>query len=704
MVFSSEPYEPSLDDPAFQLPILSDPVSLLKEDLNTIEKHIFDQDIPTPIRQAKANNNNTSSGTCSGEVIKIGDIYSPAASLDGPPRPPVIETRRGKREDLKVEETLTPPNPTPTAKFVHSSNLVEEILNDPGIIFDTKPFDESTFFEEAFGDAGEKAMRQVEQETLIEADATARVAVPVMDFSKPKPPWDIPQAHSPTPMLANFRGSMGLELPRWPNQKLINDKLRWNPFPHDLAKVAVVEEAFQDDEVWKGIMNAPGDDEIIDTSSLTWKPPGLRILKEDEGDDDEIEPASFAKQEPQDLFALAKKRKMEIEQNAIETGRSSVTDPDFESRAANASQVRKNPTPKPIDSLVKIQNGKSERPGGLGLLMGEAWSLGNALDNFLEIRGTKKLKLTDSSYFANPCKEIQPQEAPTPGSPLNTALQLPTRKSPIAKIDPLPTPSIDPPATPPKVIISSNLFKDRALIKRIQSHLLDIIFIERDFTAHNTTAWMPNSVTRSPIASPLDSEADLIVSASTGIILTTLQKIKQKPLPGQKTKPAVRERLEKVSARYEQLIVLVSEGGDGTTNGLNENDCQALSEFIGFTLGLSSTIIVHFVGGGEETLAKWLVSSIIHHSPVGEYDLLEDETHWELFLRRAGMNAFAAQVIAAALKAPDGIDPQSPTKSGLFGLTAFVEMGLEQRIARFGAACGRRLLERVSAVVDARWE
>jgi hypothetical protein len=37
-------------------------------------------------------------------------------------------------------------------------------------------------------------------------------------------------------------------------------------------------------------------------------------------------------------------------------------------------------------------------------------------------------------------------------------------------------------------------------------------------------------------------------------------------------------------------------------------------------------------------------------------------------------------------------------------LTAFVEMAREQRIALLGKFCGRKLLERVSAVVDGMWE
>jgi len=49
-------YEPSFSDPVFDLPVLSDPDSLTHDDLKKIEKQLFDQDIPTPIRKAKANN------------------------------------------------------------------------------------------------------------------------------------------------------------------------------------------------------------------------------------------------------------------------------------------------------------------------------------------------------------------------------------------------------------------------------------------------------------------------------------------------------------------------------------------------------------------------------------------------------------------------------------------------------------------------
>ena len=126
--------------------------------------------------------------------------------------------------------------------------------------------------------------------------------------------------------------------------------------------------------------------------------------------------------------------------------------------------------------------------------------------------------------------------------------------------------------------------------------------------------------------------------------------------------------------------------------------------FIGFALGLNSATTVQFVGGGEEMLSKWLAGTITQNQVIGDSAPIEEETHWELFLRRAGMNAFAAQAILADLKEPEGVDPRSPSKAGLFGLTAFVEMGVEQRITRFGPLCGRGLIERASAVIDADWQ
>lgn len=417
-----------------------------------------------------------------------------------------------------------------------------------------------------------------------------------------------------------------------------------------------------------------------------------------------IEAGRFLKDNVQDLSALVKKRKLELDLGGKQ-------DKETRSKSFDNMEIamqRNIPISNNIMPSEQNMQGDNSQGLGSGLLSG-TFSAANSIDNYLELRGTKKPKLMDSSYFQSVPQAVQAgTKCPTPQADLKTAItiQLPIRKSPLAKNNCLPAPSFQPPTTKTYIIVSSTLLRQRTLVKYVGTLFPGgLELIERDFSAHNTTIWMPGSVTRSPIKSPLDSEADIIVSPSMGIVITTLQKIRQKPLPGQKSKTAIRERLEQVSTRYEKLAVYVSEGSTNeSTNGLDANDCIELGSFIGFALGLNSATTVQFVGGGEEMLSKWLAGTITQNQVIGDSAPIEEETHWELFLRRAGMNAFAAQAILADLKEPEGVDPRSPSKAGLFGLTAFVEMGVEQRITRFGPLCGRGLIERASAVIDADWQ
>jgi hypothetical protein len=87
---------------------------------------------------------------------------------------------------------------------------------------------------------------------------------------------------------------------------------------------------------------------------------------------------------------------------------------------------------------------------------------------------------------------------------------------------------------------------------------------------------------------------------------------------------------------------------------------------------------------------------------------------WELFLRRLGLNPFAAQVIVAFLKKPYDVQlpfsTSSPTAFGhlptvsVFGLSAFIVMSEEERVRFFQAQMGgSRILKRISKVLDQQW-
>jgi len=192
---SPHPYEPSHSDPAFELDVLSDPPSLIKEDLDAIEKAVFQQDLPTPLRNQSLDAPNTLTRDT---TLKLSEIYPPIASLDNVTSPS-SEIQRFKRDNFKVEGPLTPLNPT-VPKSVRFSEVIEEMDLDPLSPATSPPID--TFFQDAFGEAAKKANQQLEQEILVDADTTARVEVRIVEPVVTKPPWQkFQQCKSPAELL-----------------------------------------------------------------------------------------------------------------------------------------------------------------------------------------------------------------------------------------------------------------------------------------------------------------------------------------------------------------------------------------------------------------------------------------------------------------------------------------------------------------------
>ncbi len=691
------------------MPLLSDPDSPTKNELDELERQLFKQDVFSPFREPHASKEPKRSfenASMEDEPIALGQIYSPLAFLDARD-PPSAKKKRIRPDNFKVEGPLTPELPmTAFPKSVRFNEIIEEFV--PAASRNNTPrFEEDPFFQDAFGDAAERANQKLEQEKLIAADTIGRVVEPLMDFKRPNPPWqDFEEQRDHISVmslqLSLIQDVVNMEPPKWPIVKF-NQKLKHAPFHSNLARVSL-EESFpmEDDTKVRILMGEK--EKVINSSDLTWKPPSLRILRDHDDDDDDIELGVFQKVHPQDISILARKRKLEIEEAASIRHKASKA---LSSLGGNETVQARTSNLNPHDFMTagKEMRFDTSHKTQTGLL-GGTFSVMNSLDNFLEIRGAKKAKLSDTSHFKVKAPQDNhgwEQDVLKPPSP-QQAMQLPVRKPPFARAEHLPAPPAQASSDKISIIASSTLFKHKTLIKYLESSMPSIQFIERDWHAHDTTIWMPGSVARSPIKSSLADEADVIISPSTGVVITTLQKIKQKLLPGQKGKPAIRDRVERVSLRYEKLFIFITEGrSDETTMGLDENDCLAFSDFVSFTMSLDTTITVEFVGGGEGTLAKWLTSAIMQQGRAQQWDLLDEETHWELFLRLAGMNAFAAQVIIQELKAPEGVNPDSPTKAGQFGLTSFVEMGREQRISKFSRFCGTRVLERVSAI-DAKWE
>jgi hypothetical protein len=359
----------------------------------------------------------------------------------------------------------------------------------------------------------------------------------------------------------------------------------------------------------------------------------------------------------------------------------------------------------------------------------------NALGMFLALRGIQTAPLdsnpkipTNSKPQNNSSRDprrlsvIQQPEQPGENSRQNISIKFP------------PLPSEFPQRF--AIISSFMLQKRRSFCRQIELLCPGCEFIERDFSA------VPSTLRDDKNTINFDSseEADLVISPSTGVLLSTIQKIQQRSLPGQGIQQnTFHLRLSQVSIKYERVVVLVSQGiveqsnvapNASTTNTIHNGlgrrepaptvedtgetaseiglgDTQALASLISFAAGLETDVHVQLILGGEKNLAAW-TSYHIYASGTSQR-MLTDESIWEQVLRRAGLNAFAASIILTHLQQPMVDEPPGTTLSGGmttedFGLTAFLKMDLKSRVTHFEKILGgQRVMRRVNACLERRW-
>lgn len=314
----------------------------------------------------------------------------------------------------------------------------------------------------------------------------------------------------------------------------------------------------------------------------------------------------------------------------------------------------------------------------------------------------------------------------------------------------------------PLLFLSTSLFKSHLWLIRIFENMKDPppTLIYRDYD-------------KSPLSRSnheLQNEADIIIAPSIGILLTTSQAITQLYLPGHKPKcpqidgikginSPLRERIVLLAPRYERLYMLVCHSGGaagkqsqtkspGTT--ADKRTLTFMTSLMAFCTSASghSTITPLLISPSTpETIAEWILSLAHKHSfqlpepsmtipqntisftPINptihkkatlDPVSMEPETQWELFLRRAGLDPFAAQAILAVLKneeesevaslrlrgehvagSSDGIEMEVTKASGI---SRFVEMASEQRRRHFVGLVGERVLGRVEGVMDLDWQ
>lgn len=534
----------------------------------------------------------------------------------------------------------------------------------------------------------------IEQEQLEPADAIARLPVPVMDFSISGPEWAIhgsdPKSHFE--MIMNDQS--GLLIRRWLSDRAAQLHLQWSPFSSKLGRISLGESI--NDISIQPLLEKTGPNAVPDSFEYVWKQPGLAVLREEDIDDflepgyknaSQVAPSLSESTRHLDLHTLVRKRKMQV--NAVKSTHT---------------------TPPPID-LLMISKTDFPQHSARDILINidDPSASAKLLRNFVDFHASKRQRVAESSFFANvfvpASNHRRTGHQKIPGPDLSEPAEVMNISAAEHVVQLAPCPSLKAEGLPATIITALSL--PRGIIAWIEKLLPHVNITERDFDRWSSVIWDRKAVSRSPVISTLAAEADVIVSPSTGILITSLIKATQRPLPGQKGKAAIRERLGNVSLRYERLIVLITENNrvNETARNMTDTECTDFSDFSGFVNGLNTETQTYYIGGGEETLSRWLAYFVVKHSyearNIDEL-LIDSETTWELILRRAGMNAFAAQVVLSTLKEPRGVPDDA---LGRRGLAAYIKMTPQQRASMFAQLLGgERVLQRVGAVLDSRWE
>jgi len=665
----------------------------------------------------------------------LGVPFDLSEFVDLPPSSPSSPLRRGSLRDLKSETPLVSQDPSSSSQRVKTVSFAEDLQtlipmpDSSASMFDARTHqdeDVDAFMTNTVAPMAQLVMDEAKGEQLDELDTILRVDVPQIEGSdQTLRTADQVIANSNPELLEShavpFR-QLDKEIAkadkRWAGLSKLERGMQWAPFPMHLGKISLDEE-FDDGSCARCMSSLTLDDGPVEIETLLWKKEGLRVLDEHDSDDEKLEAFPFEEdvddvdESDEDMLDEEQMRPPSMVENRpivaapAHLDRSTKTAKgltDMQSllkkRKAELEGVRK-------AEIKRIKGTKAagERPDNITSHVHEPRAPAQTdagaggLSGFLGLQGEPMRPPGEIHVY--PGKK--PADPDAPAATTTVPSEEPQVK---AILECLSAPTLRDCARRMSIVTSSNVLANRQLCRQIQMALPNLEMVERE----SALSSVPQNGQPSP-----SFEADFTLSASTGVLCTTLQKLKQKPLPGQTSFFGVHVRINSVCPRYEYLIVLVSEGSQDSTippRELDSRDTDALAELTGYTSTLDARIGVHYIAGGESELSQWIAACICRHAPVdGQTKLLQDETIWERLLRTGGANPCAAQVILAHLKRPEVIagSESSSTYCGsndgaAFGLAAFVQMSEVERSQRFASIMGGdRVMARVSALLDRSW-
>ncbi|KAL1960415.1 hypothetical protein VTO42DRAFT_7714 [Malbranchea cinnamomea] len=670
--------------------------------------------------------------------------------------------KRALPDDLKVETPITPVSSK--KRCLHRERRVlNDLLQDVSLpSLPVPPVEDEVFLDSELAQTAARAKEELkyrlEFDSIRGSQSSIRRSVPYLEGTGIIPPWfndselfSYPQSeiHS---RLAQIRQNCG---PTFTSQTQLKNEegLPWNPFPGGVKKLDTRETFEGDNSVLEEFITRPGlaatED---DCNPIDWRFSSATLLNTEDETQDELLLQDFSL-----LLDSSGRRAYAL---VCRPDAANVHGPGHDLKGTLQRKDEHNTTV-PAHMLNSVARSFDTESFSMPRCQ---FSAGKQLQNFMSIRG-----IESKNCLGQNCTQLGPSSPPEMNEneaisrfsaskerKLNTAHRAETLL--------LPVPEIPFTASPLNMVICYSLLRSHCYVVRSLENLstptVGLVF--RDYALEPAQLADMALDSAMPAKSPWSTSSDLsrkgeygeahvVLSPTTGILLTTSQETTQLHLPGHRHNPAtlgvrtnspLRERILQIYLRYEQLYVLIchstsSKSGGFTIDSKTADSVGSLASFCA-SLNRHCQITPLLIPSSTDAVKHWILNLSNKHrftlpswvdetrSPNGGLLNHEDPTAWERFLVYLGLNPFAAQAVLSLCpnKAPvvsvkHGLAlaerkswKESESLSTIGGrqcsrpqdaLRTFLSMDPHERRQKFGPILGDRVLSRVERQLNVAW-
>ena len=550
----------------------------------------------------------------------------------------ISDTKKEKALQAKLEIpllTLKSEAPSPNKKVSFAESLeqaVPKISSSGTEIMDISQLLDDEHLGPLAILAQEKVDAIVEADLLVDPKLVEKLQVPKLPKAKSKiiPPISVDT------LLESIRSDvdpMDLEFER---------QLNWVPFSSDPAEVALME-TMTPCPALDALLAPP--EGTVRSQDLLWKREGLRICDVDDEILGMLEPDTG----PTDATLHRQVKQYRKPKRTIDPSRatvkSSINTPSFSA----SSQLM---------AFINTRDDAS-RFGECGPAM-QPDSINDSIHTPTTMPDT-----SDGKYLKD---KLEP------------------RRSNQNKTCTLPLPGL----TSPRLIVVDPAFlqHERALMRSISEKSRGLVqFVHRDLLSSLSAQPAP----------------DVILSPITALVFTTLQATTQRALPGQSHGPTdspIKNKILHLAAQYDTIFIVMTISTPSSLSLLDPASCAMLNTFTAFCTSLGALASVQIIICSSEStgLSRLDATCALVFNHAFDFNCygLDDEalnkcitsedSAQEAFLRTAGLNAFAAMVLAIG-----------------FGMRSLVQASSDDRVARLDNLIGPRVVARLNAVLEMDW-